>query len=99
MSKHCRHLAGAAALLGTLLLLPGCKNSDTGQENDFGPGGSVRGKVTYRGQPVLYGYVLFYPMIQPGGGKGDGQARPPAMPLAVAEIKDGEYQIDVPGGP
>jgi hypothetical protein len=86
----------AAALLGGLLvLLPGACNS-TPTEPPPEPGATVRGKVTYQGQPVPYGIVLCY-----AHGKAlkrdTGQFTPSGSGLIGA---DGSYEIArVPSGP
>jgi hypothetical protein len=62
--------------LSTTILLSGCREpSDTV---------SVTGKVTYRGQPLTNGAVMFFP--------------PTGRPSAVALSEDGSYSADLPPG-
>jgi hypothetical protein len=92
-----RRYASRALLLGSLaalLLLPACGKKTQGPPPRFGQ--TVRGKVTYKGEPVSYGYVLLYNMehsLKPETGM--------MAPIAVASLdKDGRYQMtNAPTGP
>jgi hypothetical protein len=78
-----------------LALVPACskKSADTGPQAVWGQ--TVRGKVTYKNEPVPYGYVLFFvhgKSFDPKSGK--------AVPAASAEIRNGRYEAtNVPTGP
>jgi hypothetical protein len=61
-------------------LLPGCGHGPDIQR------AIVSGKVSYRGQPIAKGAILFVPVKGTQG------------PQAGAEIKDGVYQVDASGG-
>ncbi|MCC6417604.1 MAG: hypothetical protein IT429_05085 [Gemmataceae bacterium] len=75
---------GAALLAGSVLLGPGCRSGTA-------PLTQVQGKVTYRGQPVQGGTIVFAPDVSRGA-RGE---------LACAEIQqDGSYTLktgDLPG--
>lgn len=64
----------AAILIGAIVLVAGCR-SDNGRR-------PVTGKVTFKGQPVAMGQIVFAPDASKGI-KG---------PAGVAEIRDGEYR-------
>jgi hypothetical protein len=83
----------APALLTALLLLPACAKKPVEKE-EFGQ--AVSGKVTYKGEPVVYGAVLFYRLganMNPKTGQ--------MVPAASAMIgSDGTYKIaNAPIGP
>jgi hypothetical protein len=79
-------------LLG-LLALPACSREEPVSELVWGQ--KVRGKVTYNGKPVAYGYVLFYSpdnSVEHDNGT--------MTPIAQAQIQGGQYEMDnVPAGP
>jgi hypothetical protein len=92
-----RVLAAAAALLA----IPAC--SDTKPHAPavaLNWGQKVSGKVTYKGEPVPYGFVLLYnpaASVRPGEKPGEGAI----LPLATAKIeKDGAFEFgNAPEGP
>jgi hypothetical protein len=83
----------AAPLLGALALCGACaKPAEKAVE--YGP--PVRGKVTYRGQAVPYGIVLFY-----AHGAGINPKAGQVAPAAWGEVRpDGSYEVqNAPVGP
>ncbi len=81
----------ASVLATALVFLSGCNKEDE-QPLTKSFDGVVRGKVTYKGDPVPYGFVLFYaPGKGPGGG--GGGASKSITPAAHSMIKDGKYEI------
>jgi hypothetical protein len=91
--SSCRRV-GAAVLLGAILLaLSACTTNPEGPPLVMGH--SVRGKVTYRGEPVAFGCVQFFSL----GHSADQKTRM-NIPLAIAEIHDGKYEMpNAPEGP
>lgn len=94
----------ATVLLGALLAaLPACNKTTEATAPQIGNGEAVRGKVTYKGEPVPYGYVLFYRLgaeMAPQAEGGPGGPAGAGAPSAFAEIRDGKYEaLNVPGGP
>lgn len=86
--------AGAVLTLTlSALALAGCSGSQP--EEPLVWGQTVRGKVTHKGEPVPYGFVLFYHPergLDPQTGK--------LVPVAFGEIQNGKYEIaNVPKGP
>jgi hypothetical protein len=80
-------------LSAALLSLSACKRK---KGSDLDLSNTVRGKVTYKGEPVRYGVVLlFHPE------KSFDQKTGVIMPIAVAPInKDGNYETTkAPSGP
>jgi hypothetical protein len=82
------------------LVAPACSRKPAAPP-DQGPGGdmifgqTVRGKVTYDGTSVPYGYVLFYHPAKSHDLKSGRVAA-----VAMSEIKDGTYEIsNAPTGP
>jgi hypothetical protein len=55
----------------------------------------VQGKVTYKGEPVPYGFILMYSL-----GKGLDQKTGALPPTAFGDIRDGKYRVpNAPAGP
>ncbi len=79
---------GGVALLGLLLSLSACdKNSPAPPA--MVKGQTVRGKVTYKGEPVPYGFVLFYNV-----GKSLDAKTGTRVPSSTAIINsDGSYEM------
>lgn len=78
---------------GLALFVASCSNQQPQQELVFGQ--TVRGTVTYEGEPVPWGYVLFY-----SHEKSLNVKKGTFTPVAVGEIKDGKYEmLNVPAGP
>jgi hypothetical protein len=88
-----RRLPAVLLALG-LCLLPACSKKHRELAPEFGP--PVRGKVTYKGEPVVYGMVLFFTL-----GKGLNPETGEMAPSASAKINsDGTYEItNAPLGP
>jgi hypothetical protein len=83
-----------AVVLGCLLCLqPSCEKK-VDQKVEYGP--RVSGKVTYKGEPVPYGMVLFY-----SHGKAVDPKSGQIAPAATARISaDGSYEVsNAPVGP
>jgi len=72
-----------------MLFVSGCTSKEEQQPLGKDFNAIVRGKVTYKGQPVPYGHVLFY---VPGKGQEGGKSKSVA-PAAHGMIKDGKYEI------
>jgi hypothetical protein len=72
---------GAAAILAGILALNGCNKGGA-------RGYNVSGTVTYKGQPIPVGSIVF----EPDAGKGN------SGPSGSAQIKDGKYDTSLPGG-
>jgi len=85
--------AGALLLsVGLLAALPACSSKD---ETPIDMGHQVKGKVTYKGKPVPWGFVLFYSFHKRTDPKTGA-----FVPTASAMIRDGEYLMPAaPGGP
>jgi hypothetical protein len=79
-----------------LLFLPACTKKESGSIPDVKFGQTVRGKVTYKGKPVPYGFVLLYSPERSLDVKTGQMA-----PAAVSNIgKDGSYELkNAPSGP
>jgi hypothetical protein len=80
-----------SSLAVALVFLSGCTNQEEQPTvaKDFNA--TIRGKVTYKGEPVPYGFVLFYvPGKSPQGGGGMNKT---ITPSAHGMIKDGKYEI------
>jgi hypothetical protein len=77
-------------LLGVLLALPACSSEQPPMQRVY----FLEGKVTYKGEPVIYGKVLLYSpgkSLDPKSGK--------FVPVAFGEIKDGAYKVpNAPAG-
>ena len=91
---HLVRKCGVFSLAAILLSLSACAKKSPEQESKFGQ--TVRGKVTYKGESVPYGFVLLYnpeKSLEPKTGT--------MAPAAVAAIgKDGTYEIrNAPSGP
>jgi hypothetical protein len=82
-----RNLGAFLALAAGLLALPACSGSKDPREA-LAYGQTVRGKVTYGGQPVPYGFVLFYSHDKSKDVK-DGSF----TPSAVGPIVEGRYEV------
>jgi hypothetical protein len=67
----------------SLALLAGCGDSDN-------PRAAVQGSISYDGQPVDEGGIVFIPV---GGGPGGQAVR------ATGDIKDGKYELNRRQGP
>jgi hypothetical protein len=67
-------MARSSALVGLLAIVSGCGSGDERAVR-------VAGEVTYKGQPVPYGSIVFDPDVQ-AGNKG---------PQGSAKIKDGHF--------
>src|SRR5437588_9846357 len=85
---------GAASLLaGLVASAPGCFSTSPG--TPLAMGQVVSGSVTYKGDKVPFGYVLFY-NPQSGHDAKTGSL----VPLGIGEIRDGRYEIpSAPEGP
>jgi hypothetical protein len=80
-------------MLGALATVPACFKKGTDQQEVTGQ--TVRGKVTYKGEPVPYGIVMFYDPK-----KGVDEKTGTLLPSGIGEIKDGYYEaVNVPAGP
>src|SRR5947209_7701641 len=78
----------------TLCLLPACGGRQKVEKVEHGP--RVTGKVTYKGEPVPYGVVLFY---RHGIGR-DAKAGLMAPAASATLSGDGKYEVDnAPVGP
>jgi hypothetical protein len=82
---HLRKFSVFAMLAAFLLVLPACSNKNEPVERIH----VVRGKVTYKGQPVSFGHVLLYSPEKSLDLK-TGQF----APIAFGKIQDGKYQIN-----
>jgi len=84
----------ALLLLALCCLLPACAKKEPEKQVEFGP--KVNGKVTYKGEPVPYGVVLFY-----AHGKGVEPTTGQMAPAASANLSaDGTYEVtNAPVGP
>src|SRR5262245_46600410 len=81
-----RQVLALAALSAALLALPACKKKPP--EMVFGQ--TVRGKVTFKGEPVRYGFVLLFNPERSFDAKTGA-----AVPAAAAMIrKDGTYETN-----
>jgi hypothetical protein len=90
----CRRAGTLLLLVSTALAVPACSNSSP-QLPAVTMGQRVHGKVTYEGEPVPYGYVIFYSHGLSLDPKTGG-----FVPMAHGEIKDGQFDMpDVPTGP
>lgn len=79
---------GAFLLIAVVLLaLPACSGTKDPRE-DLAFGQTVRGKVTYDGQPVQYGFVLFY-----SHDKSKDPKEGSFTPSAVGPIVEGKYEV------
>lgn len=90
--------AGVALGAVALALLPACasRSEPESEKPEMIFGQTVRGKVTYQGQALPYGYVLFFhPQKSMDAKTGLG------APAATAEIRNGEYEMveSAPSGP
>jgi hypothetical protein len=90
-----RRLAGLL-LVALFCLLPACAKKEPEKKVEFGP--KVTGKVTYKGEPVPYGMVLFYTL---DSGRTNKFGELAMLPAAMAPLNaDGTYEIDAaPVGP
>jgi hypothetical protein len=79
---------GKLSLLGVALALPACSRQPP-PGPDF-PQATVSGKVTYDGEPVRYGFVLFFRVDAIPDEGGEFSA------VASAAIVDGSYEAVVP---
>jgi hypothetical protein len=87
-AKAMRHGLGAAAVVGLAVLLPACQQNTTpnvGQKRT----GLVRGKVTFKGEPVPYGAVLLY-NFEDSRDKQSGAYVPSAFGMIGP---DGQYEV------
>jgi hypothetical protein len=86
-SMCCSDIPGPWCVSGTLLGLAIMALLVAGCRGDRGPERIVvSGKVTYNGKPVGEGEIRFMPVATS------------AVPMAGADIKDGQYQIGLRGG-
>jgi hypothetical protein len=84
---------GAILLASGVLVLPACSSNE--DKPPIVLGQLVKGKVTYKGEPVPYGYVLVYSM-----GKGQDEKTGRMVPVAFGDIRDGKYVVaNAPAGP
>ena len=70
-------------VVAAMVVVVGCGGDDSGLARRY----SVKGKVTYKGEPVPYGTVNFVPTKPPTP---EGRA-------ATGEIKDGYYSLTTAG--
>ncbi|MCI0458794.1 MAG: hypothetical protein L0Z62_17685 [Gemmataceae bacterium] len=93
MPNSSRRCAGFLMLVLGVLALPACSSEKPEQKLVWGQ--TVRGQVTHKGEPVPYGFVLFYHPekgLDPATGK--------FVPVAFGEIHEGKYVLEnVPAGP
>jgi hypothetical protein len=85
MSSLCVRIGACALLAAGFTALGGCGKA---AKEDLVYGQTVRGKVTYEGQPVPYGFVLFYSHDKSRDAKAGT-----FTPSAVGAIVDGAYEI------
>ena len=71
---------GTAAILGGFLAVNGCQGRPQGY--------NISGTVTYKGQPIPSGSIVFEPAASKGNAGASGSAH----------IKDGKYDTSLPGG-
>lgn len=76
LSRWC---VAAGLILFPLHLLSGCGSTESGPQRY-----PVSGKVTYQGQPVPYGEIMFEPNSQKGN----------TGPAVTAVIEEGTYQTE-----
>lgn len=77
---------GVIALLTALAVTTGCSKKEG---PPVGGTNTVRGKVTYKGQPVTYGFVLLFNMEKSVVGEGKA-----AVASSIGPIdKDGRYEV------
>jgi hypothetical protein len=84
MTRTTGRLACLAALGAALALTTGCGGTDKDKKL-----GQLKGKVTFKGQPVPAGYISFTPDASKGN---QGSVK-------VAQIKDGEYDTTLATDP
>lgn len=82
-----------AACVVAVCFASGCAR-EASDEKEMVFGQKVRGKVTYNGAPVPYGYVLFFHPEQSAQKKSGEFAA-----AGFGEIRNGVYEADVPTGP
>jgi hypothetical protein len=84
---------GAVLLVMSALAIPACSGKE---EPPLGMGQLVKGKVTYKGEPVPYGFVVLYSPTKGGRDEKSGAF----LPLAFGEIREGKYILgNAPTGP
>src|SRR5262249_16966394 len=84
-----QRVGGCGILAVGLLLLPACS-----RPQDPVGGSTISGKVTYKGQPVVYGFVVFYELKE-GLDPETGEVKP----AGVGKIENGAYSAEhVPAG-
>src|SRR5262245_48955590 len=92
MRSFCPGYAAKLTVLGFLLALPACSRQPPPAPKVEKQGIELTGTVTYDGQPVAYGYVLFFPTDAMPDKTGRLKA------VAVAPIVEGRYDTVLPGG-
>lgn len=78
--NRCTHLCAAVSfILFLTTLISGCGSAESGPTRY-----EVSGKVTYKGQPVPYGEIMFEPDSKKGN----------QGPAVTAVIKEGQYKTE-----
>jgi hypothetical protein len=86
----CSRSLGLLGLTVSLLFSPACTRGPTPAEG----GSTISGKVSYNGQPVAYGFVLFYDMKE-----GLDEKTMTVSPAGMGKITAGSYEAtNVPAG-
>jgi len=78
-------IASLAIAIGLSLAVAGCSNAPAT--------GEIRGKVTFKGQPVTEGTVTFLNLTDGGGG--EGQIEQDGRYAVMGAIPVGEYVVEI----